>query len=205
MLGLTFNYFNPNGISLIREKIELQLAPDSLFFDLNQETPIGDTESLSMMDSETDGEKIQKDIKPKEVVKEETKPEFSTPEKISEQVKEPIVFTEPKAVTLEQAYNLFNRQVVFVDARDEADYINGHIKNSINIPFDDFDNHQQKLEQISKEKPVVVYCGGTDCDLSHLLANLLFDKGYKQVYVFFGGWNDWLEAKYPTENASEQK
>ena len=56
---------------------------------------------------------------------------------------------------------------------------------------------------LSKEKPMVIYCGGTDCDLSILLGNLLFEQGYKQVYVFFGGWFDWLSANYPVENPTE--
>ncbi|MCU0365378.1 MAG: rhodanese-like domain-containing protein, partial [Ignavibacteriaceae bacterium] len=114
-------------------------------------------------------------------------------------------FTEPKAITLEQAYTLFKKGITFVDSRDETDYILGHISNSMNIPFDDFDNHKQKLEQLSREKPMVIYCAGTDCDLSHLLANLLFEQGYKQVYVFFGGWNEWLNANYPIQKSAEQE
>jgi 3-mercaptopyruvate sulfurtransferase SseA len=38
-----------------------------------------------------------------------------------------------------------------------------------------------------------------------LLANLLFEQGYKQVYVFFGGWNEWLNASYPIEKSAEQE
>ena len=118
---------------------------------------------------------------------------------------EEIAFTEPKAIHIEQAYTLFKKGVTFIDARDESDYLAGHIKNSINIPFDDFDNHKQKLDKLSTNKPLVLYCAGTDCDLSILLGNLLFEMGYKQVYVFFGGWVDWLNAKYPVEYPSEKK
>ncbi len=118
---------------------------------------------------------------------------------------EVIAFSEPRAITLKQAYSLYNQKVIFIDARDEGDYLAGHIINAANIPFDDFDNNQQKLEQISKEKPLVVYCAGTDCDLSIMLGNLLFEKGYKQVYIFFGGWLEWLEANYPVEYPSEKK
>jgi rhodanese-related sulfurtransferase len=118
-----------------------------------------------------------------------------TDEPVKEE-KELQTFSEPKAVTLEQAFKLFESGVTFIDARDESDYLAGHIKNSINIPFDDLDYHKQKLESLSKDKPMVIYCAGTECDLSHLLANLLFDQGYKQVYVFFGGWVDWINANY---------
>jgi len=113
------------------------------------------------------------------------------------------VLIEPKAVNLSQAYSLFNNGVAFIDARDEADYQIDHIENAINIPFDDFDNHKQKLERLPKDKPLVTYCAGTDCDLSILLGNLLFESGFKQVYVFFGGWVEWQNAGYPTEKAEE--
>jgi len=199
------NHFNPEGIPLIREKVDLKWAPDSLFLDLykNIRPSIDDSSSLNF--SENNETKNQEDKKNKEVVKEETKTNLSEPKKIREEIKEVITFTEPKAITLEQAYTLFNKGITFVDSRDEADYILGHITNSINIPFDDFDNHKQKLEKLSKDKPLVIYCAGTDCDLSHLLANLLFEQGYKQVYVFFGGWNEWLNASYPIETSAEQK
>lgn len=202
-MGLAINYFNPEGIPLIREKVELKWAPDSLFLDLDKSNPVSINDSLSLEISEVDKNKDLENTKPKEVVEEQTEPINSEPKKIINEIKEAIAFTEPKAITIEQAYALFNRDVKFVDARDEADYLAGHITNSINIPFDDFDNHKQKLELLSKEKPMVIYCGGTDCDLSHLLANLLFEKGYKQVYVFFGGWFDWLSANYPVENPTE--
>ena len=125
------------------------------------------TDSSSLTISEIDEKKNQEDQKLKEVIIEETKPSISESKKIGEEVKEAIAFTEPKAITLEQAYSLFNKGVKFVDARDEPDYLAGHITNSINIPFDDFDNHKQKLEMLSKEKPMVIYCGGTDCDLRY--------------------------------------
>jgi rhodanese-related sulfurtransferase len=202
-LGLIVNYFNPEGIPLIREKIELKWAPDSLFLDLNKSNPPALKDSLSSDIAGTDQQKKIEDKQPEVLIKDETERHPVETKRTTEEIKEAIAFTEPKAITLEQAYSLFNKSVKFVDSRDEADYLAGHITNSINIPFDDFDNHKQKLEMLSKEKPMVIYCGGTDCDLSILLGNLLFEQGYKQVYVFFGGWFDWLNANYPVQNPTE--
>lgn len=202
-MGLVINYFNPEGIPLIREKIELKWAPDSLFLDLNESNPSSLKDSSLLNITEIDQQKQVENKQPEVVIKDEQEQPPSESKPIKEEIKKAIAFTEPKAITLEQAYTLFNKDVKFVDSRDEADYIIGHITNSINIPFDDFDNHKQKLEKLSKEKPLVIYCAGTDCDLSHLLANLLFEQGYKQVYVFFGGWNEWLNASYPTEKSAK--
>ena len=202
---MVVNYFNPEGIPLIREKLELKWAPDSLFLELDQNSSSDKIDSSSLAISENSKESIQKERQDTEVLKEDSKESTSDLKKKSEDRDEVIAFTEPKAITIEQAYTLYNKDVIFIDARDEADFLVGHITNSINIPFDDFDNHKQKLELLSKEKPMVIYCAGTDCDLSILLGNFLFEQGYKQVYIFFGGWNEWLNAKYPVENSSEEK
>jgi rhodanese-related sulfurtransferase len=203
ILGLVINYFNPEGIPLIREKLELKWAPDSLFLESIQDTIAVTKESTPLINSTKNEEHLKFEIPATVNNKEENNTTQKEPQKIAEEIKEANAFTEPKAITLEQAYKLFNKGVKFIDARDEVDYLAGHITNSVNIPFDDFDNHKQKLEQLSKEKPLVIYCAGTDCDLSILLGNLLFEQGYKQVYIFFGGWNEWLNANYPTEQSSE--
>lgn len=210
ILGLVVNYFNPNGISLIREETKLEWAEDSLFINEIPDS-ISVAEDSTTKVSEANEVIQQKETANNEVVVEKQKESIplSPPAKSNktEEKKlleeEVVAFSAPKAIKLEQAYSLFNKGILFIDARDEADYLAGHITNAINIPFDDFDNHKQKLESISKNKPVVIYCAGTECDLSILLGNLLFDEGYKQVYIFFGGWNEWLDANYPVKHSLE--
>ena len=197
------NYLNPKGISLVREKIEIKWAPDSLFNNISN-----NADSLRVDTSAATIIKLEDQVKestehPKETTKTNKIPVSERKEETPDEIREVIAFPEPQAITLEQAYKLFTNGVKFVDSRDEADFLAGHIANSINIPFDYFDDHKHKLEQLSKDNPLIVYCGGTDCDLSHLLANLLFEQGYKQVYIFFGGWSEWLEANYPVDNSSE--
>ncbi|MGB5287200.1 MAG: rhodanese-like domain-containing protein [Ignavibacteriaceae bacterium] len=205
-LGILVNYFNPDGIPLIREKLELSWVSDSLFHKITQdsdstnvdktntilEKPAFINESTEYSKKESEKEPDEKIVQPKDLVTTNNPKET-----------EVVAFTEPKAIKLEQAYILFSKGVTFVDARDESEYLAGHIASSINIPFDDFDNHKQKLDLLSKEKPLILYCAGTDCDLSILLGNLLFEMGYKQVYVFFGGWQDWVNANYPVEHPSK--
>jgi rhodanese-related sulfurtransferase len=206
ILGLVINYFNPAGIPLIREKLELKWAPDSLFLEPIQDTTIVIDVITTLTTSQKDEEEKQVELKSKANNTEEIQSVQKETQKIAEKIKdeeEVVAFTEPKAITLEQAYSLYSKDVIFVDARDESDFLAGHITNATNIPFDDFDNHQGKLEQLTTEKPLVIYCAGTDCDLSILLGNLLFEKGYKQVYIFFGGWLEWLNANYPVEHPSE--
>jgi len=207
---LVVNYFNPNGISLIREETKLEWAEDSLFINkIPDSISVPEESTTKVIDSNEVHQ--QKETTNNEVVVEKQKKSIPLPppseSNKTEEKKliegEVVAFSAPKAIKLEQAYSLFNKGVLFIDARDEADYLAGHISNAINIPFDDFDNHKQKLDSISKNKPVVIYCAGTECDLSILLGNLLFEQGYKQVYIFFGGWNEWLDADYPVKYSLE--
>ena len=113
------------------------------------------------------------------------------------------VFDEAKAITLKQAYSLYNQNVLFIDARDYVEYEIGHIKNAVSLPYNDFDEYKTILDTIPKSMPIVAYCDGEDCDLSILLGDNLFESGYKEVYIFFGGWIDWQMANYPVEAADE--
>ena len=195
-LGLIINYFNPKGISLIRTQKLIKFAPDSLFIQPDKNN------SETAPTDEIDNPKNEEETKiNNNSSNQQSNNESEIKQKEKEKKSEVVAFEEPRAIKLEQAYSLYEKGILFIDARDEGDFDAGHITNSVNIPFDDFDNHKQKLDKISKEKPIVIYCAGTECDLSHLLANLLFERGYKQVYVFFGGWIEWQDAKYPTQKS----
>jgi rhodanese-related sulfurtransferase len=108
-------------------------------------------------------------------------------------------FDQPKAIKLEFAQKLFNQNVKFIDARTVEEFAEGHIKGAINIPFYGSEEYESVLAQIAKDEFVVTYCDGDDCDLSILLGDELFQKGYKKVYVFYGGWKDWLKNNLPVE------
>lgn len=125
---------------------------------------------------------------------------------LNENIKEENIdggFDEAKAITLKQAYQLFKQNILFVDARDYVEYEIGHIKNSISLPYFDFDKYKSVLDTIPKNTPIVAYCDGKDCDLSILLADKLFEMGYTKTYIFFSGWIDWQMANYPVEVEDE--
>jgi rhodanese-related sulfurtransferase len=110
-----------------------------------------------------------------------------------------ITMDEARAITLNQAYELYNKNALFIDARDFVEFEIGRIKNAISLPYVEFEQYKSVLENVSKDKPIVTYCDGKDCDLSILLGDKLYEMGYKEVYIFFGGWIDWQMANYPQE------
>lgn len=98
---------------------------------------------------------------------------------------------QPQAAT-----TLINHQEgVVVDIRPMADYTNGHIINSINIPANGFKNQLARLEKY-KQKPVIVTCrSGAQ---SSAACKQLRNAGFEQVYNLRGGILAWQNANLPT-------
>ncbi|MDO8549960.1 MAG: rhodanese-like domain-containing protein [Ignavibacteria bacterium] len=198
LLGLIYNYFSPSGIPLIAEEKKLHWAEDSLFNSTYEE-------SFQKTDTLTRKEDVTEDMKSIPEQDKEKENKITDEDKINKEPKkkEETELSEPAAINLEQAYKLHQQNVLFIDARGPADYQYAHIKNAINIPFDHFEEYKHLLNNIDKDKTIITYCAGTDCDLSILLGNILFEMGYKRVYIFFGGWNEWLEANHPIEKENQ--
>ncbi|AFH49480.1 Rhodanese domain protein [Ignavibacterium album JCM 16511] len=178
-IGLIYNYLNPNGIPFIREERILEFASeeDSLSYR-------NDSISIVSIDSTNIKSSTETSVKTEVIVQKDSQ-------------SQPTEFTKPLAIKIDKAYQLYKQGVKFIDARMPDEYNEGHIKGAINIPFDGDESYRDILKTISKDELLVTYCSGTECDLSILLGDELFEKGYKRVYIFFGGWNDWVERGYP--------
>lgn len=105
-----------------------------------------------------------------------------------------------QALKVDEIYNLFEKnKIIIIDARDEWDFKDGHIKNAINIPEYNFEAHKQKLDEFNKTDLFVVYCADPECGLSKKLVEKLHELGFEKSYIFQGGWFKWLEKGYPIE------
>ena len=107
---------------------------------------------------------------------------------------DPVLLT----ISLEQAKSFFEEDILFLDARDEAYYEQGHIKGAMkNIFLMELIFNIESIQ--SKSDPLVVYCGDPGCGDSEDLAYDLQDSGFNKLYVFKGGWLEWSAAGYPSE------
>lgn len=201
LLGLTYNYFSPTGIPIFPEQKTLKQASDSLFYSSSQDSSETQNIDTGKQNDVQNNDKIKKES-PRISLKNDK--EKTTANAEVKKVEKKNVQTEPLSINLKQAYILYKKNVLFIDAREPEDYKVAHIKNAINIPMDHFEDYEYMLKKIDKKQQIVTYCAGSECDLSIVLGNVMFDRGYKKLYVFFGGWNDWLKAKYPIES-SENK
>ena len=107
--------------------------------------------------------------------------------------------TEPMAIDLEFAKYLSDKKTaVFIDARDSEDYDEGHIQNSINIPFDYYEDYEDVIDSLDTATLYVIYCSGDECSLSMDLADYFINElVFEKVLIFEGGWPQWRDAGYP--------
>jgi rhodanese-related sulfurtransferase len=87
---------------------------------------------------------------------------------------------------------------VVVDARTREEFAEKHIAGAYNLPYDDTFKDPTLVPAFKPQpKPVIVYCGGGDCELSKNLAYALIESGHKKVLVYMGGFPEWEKAGYP--------
>ncbi len=194
-VGIAYNFFNPRGIGFLKEQKEIVWANDSLF---QNDEPVlfkSDTRSKN---------KIDKDISDSSKMEAEKTKVDPTEDKSMAMSDTSAIISKPAFIKLNQALKLYNSgRALFVDARDKWDFAEGHIDRAINIPEYSFDKNNPILKTIPKNKTLVTYCGGDDCEMSEKLAEYLFELGYKKVFVFFGGWREWQTANYPIETGEQ--
>ena len=85
-----------------------------------------------------------------------------------------------------------------IDAREAAEYSDGHIRGAVNLPYNDAMAEPERVKKLDPAgRPIVVYCSGGDCELSRDLAKVLIEAGKRRVLIFEGGFPEWQGAGYP--------
>jgi len=212
--ALLVNYLQPEGLPLINENKIQAAGPDEKV----SSPPAADVSGENSSDTikqdfnkiavEKNKVKVDEDMLPEYKYKSDSdlasKDDVQLPDAghkdddgVNLSVLTKDVFNQPRLISLAQAYELYRNKILFIDARDSAEFEDGHISGAINLPYFSIDEYIGRLDKIDKSDPVVAYCEGADCDMSIRLGNELFARGYKKVFVFFGGWEEWEKAKYP--------
>ena len=108
-------------------------------------------------------------------------------------------------VSFEEARELFiNQQVIFIDARSEKQYLEGHIQGAVSLPWQRVDDYFIEVaDRLDTGKPIITYCDGETCDLSHELAIFLKEMGFQNPRVLVNGWSLWLQAGLPISTGSD--
>jgi rhodanese-related sulfurtransferase/uncharacterized membrane protein YphA (DoxX/SURF4 family) len=107
-------------------------------------------------------------------------------------------------ITVDEAYEAYNSGIdyIFLDVRSEDEYKSGHIKDAVHIPVSELED---RLNELSKDKPVIAYCNGSSCNRSQRAAQILVGNGFEEVYNMTGeGIIEWEEKGYPVEEADTE-
>tara|TARA_B100000579_G_scaffold418134_1_gene415381 strand:- start:520 stop:1005 length:486 start_codon:yes stop_codon:yes gene_type:complete len=116
-------------------------------------------------------------------------------DQINKDVSNPMIRT----IDIEIAKTLFESNTLFIDARAEEYFENGHIPNA--ICNDDINLLIEEIEnRVQIDESFVVYCSDDDCGSSEQLAYSLQEQGFMSIFVFKGGWKQWIDNDLPTNN-----
>ena len=116
-------------------------------------------------------------------------------DQINEKMSDPII----QKISIDIAKSLFDQNMLFVDARSEEYYIEGHIPKA--VCNDNLDSLITKIDKrVAIDDGFVVYCSDDDCGSSEELAYSLQEQGFSNIYVFKGGWKQWIDNNLPMES-----
>ncbi len=102
---------------------------------------------------------------------------------------------------IETAKQIFDQgNAVFVDARSEESFNQGHIAGAVSLPVGRFQEKIQSFRELYvPSTPLVTYCSGRACQDSHELARFLEVVGYSDIRIFIDGYPAWKDKGYPSE------
>ncbi len=85
-----------------------------------------------------------------------------------------------------------------IDVRTYDEFALGHIPNSINIDFNNFDEFKENIDLIDKNKATYIYClsGGRSSKAYAYLS----EKGFTNLYELDGGIMSWRKNSFPERN-----
>lgn len=102
-------------------------------------------------------------------------------------------------ITADQAYELFEQNVLFVDVRKPSDYESGRIPGAVHLDIKS-NFTKETLAEVSKPADmVVIYCNGFSCMRSSQASAMAVEWGYTNVQYLREGFPSWDEAGYPVE------
>jgi rhodanese-related sulfurtransferase len=92
--------------------------------------------------------------------------------------------------------------IVFLDARNPAQYREGHIPGAHLLDYYQYEKYLPALlPALTVADEIVIYCNGGSCDDSQLTAVLLHSAGIpnEKLFVYAGGFNEWRTNLLPVE------
>lgn len=94
------------------------------------------------------------------------------------------------------------RDLTILDVREANDHAHSRIEGAINIPRGVVELEIEDSVP-NREKTIVAYCGGGG--RSSMVADVLGQMGYRNVYSLQGGYKQWKEKPYPALDYEDRR
>src|SRR5690606_2637870 len=104
-----------------------------------------------------------------------------------------------KVITVEEAHRALASDMEYqlIDVRTVDEFKEGHLPGAVNICVSD-DNFEKQLIHLDKNKPVYLYCRSGK--RSARAAEILTQKGFKEIYDVKGGIQKWQEEGFEIQD-----
>lgn len=123
---------------------------------------------------------------------------------------QPVQKSEFHELTLDEVVKVFDDakvatgEYVFVDARADGPFREGHIPRAVQCDYYRSENYLPSvLTEVAGAEKVIVYCNGGECEDSLLVCREFLSLGVslERVFLFRGGWQEWKDAGMPFEQS----
>lgn len=191
-LAVGFNMANPKRISWLKPEFERVKANDE---DLRNYLPPPSPPPPTTISQASDSygkPAVNASIEPQTI--KQAQP--TTPQPLQQIVSKPAFTAEP-GVVREIGYDVFMRflqagSYYLIDARGAEKYAEAHIKGAVNFYGGEVESRiPDILSSVPRDRVILIYCDGGECELSHHVAEILKSFGYGPMFIYTGGWAEW--------------
>lgn len=101
----------------------------------------------------------------------------------------------------------YEPKLFVVNVLDKSLYDDCHIKGSINVPFEEFNDWATKSlkdNKIDINDHIIVYCSNYMCTASGYGAKYLTKLGFKNVWAYEAGTAEWFQKGLSVEGACQK-
>jgi len=106
-----------------------------------------------------------------------------------------------KQLAPQQAALLMNHEdAIVIDVREENEYLQGHILNSMNVPSSSFSSKLNRLEKY-RQRPIIISCLSGHRTIQ--VGKTLKANGFEKIFHLKGGITAWQNANLPLIKGKE--
>lgn len=192
VLAIGFNMANPKRISWIKPEFQRVQANDE---DLRKYLPPPPPPAATTISQAPPPGGTGTELRKPEQTKVQQSPTGSQQQ--LPQVTSKPTFTPEPGIVREIGYDAFMRflqsgSYYLIDARGPEKFAEAHIKGATNFFGGEVESRiPDILRSVPKDRVILIYCDGGECELSHHVAEILKNFGYGPMFIYTGGWAEW--------------